>query len=81
MDIISGKEWRNHKLENWSKIRKKIIDYPWSSLKFFLEEKFDPIVSGEKVILEQFKNKKDYESFLCEWSEDSFISTKDITLE
>jgi len=81
LDIISGKEWRNHKLENWSKIRKKIIDYPWSSLKFFLEEKFDPIVSGEKVILEQFKNKKDYESFLCEWSEDSFINTKDITLK
>lgn len=81
LDIISGKEWRNHKLKNWGKIRKKIIDYPWSSLKLFLEDKSDPVVSGEKSILGQFKNKKDYESFLCEWSEDSFISTKDITLE
>jgi len=81
LDVISGKEWRNHKLENWSKIRKKIIDYPWSSLKFFLEDKPDPIVSGEKAILEQFKNKKDYESFLREWSEDSFNNTKDIALE
>lgn len=81
LDIISGKEWRNHKLKNWSKIRKKIIDYTWSSLKFFLGDNFDPIISGEKTILEQFKNKKDYESFLCEWSNDSFINTKDIALE
>ena len=80
LDIISGKEWRNHKLENWSKIKKEIINYPWSSLKFFLEDKTDPIVSGEKAILEQFKNKKDYELFLREWSGDSFISTKDIIL-
>ena len=81
LDIISGKEWRSHKLKNWSKIRKKIIDYPWSSLKFFLENKTDPIVSGENAILEQFKDKKDYESLLCEWSEDSFVGTKDIILE
>ena len=81
LDIISGKEWRNHKLENWSKIKKEIINYPWSSLKFFLEDKTDPIVSGEKAILEQFKNKKDYELFLREWSEDFFINTKDIILE
>ena len=81
LDIISGREWRNHKLKNWSKIRKKITDYPWSSLKFFINNDLDPIISGEGVVLEQFKNKKDYELFLCEWSEDSFNNMRDITLE
>ena len=81
LDVISGKEWRSHKLENWSKIRKKITDYPWSSLKFFINNDPDPIISGEEVVLEQFKNKKDYELFLCEWSEDSFNNMRDIILE
>ncbi len=70
LDIISGKEWREHKLKNWKNNRKELLNYSYSSLKHFLcEERKDPIISGEEIIFSQFKDKKEYELFLREWSE------------
>ena len=72
LDIISGKAWRENKLKNWFQEKEKLIKYPWSSLRFYLNENHkDPIISGEKIITEQFKNKKDYEDFLRDWAEES----------
>ncbi len=72
LDFLANKDWRNHKLKNWNLIRKKLLDYPWSSLKCFLNENYqDRIISGTEMILNQFKNKKEYEVFLQSWSEES----------
>ncbi len=69
LDFISGKMWRNHELKNWSVQRKQLLNYPWSSLNFYLNHcKNDPIISGNEIISDQFKNRKEYESFLQEWS-------------
>lgn len=79
LDTISGKEWREHKLQNWEEIRKSLFDYPWSSLKSFFEPSSDKnnLLSGQEVITEQFKNKEDYEEFLKDWSmPDSFTDNE-----
>ncbi len=75
LDIISGKEWREHKLQNWKEIRKPIFDYPWSSLKSFFEPSSDKsLLSGQEIITEQFKNKEEYEEFLKDWSMPDFFT-------
>lgn len=72
LDIISGKSWREGKLKNWKEAKKKLLAYPYSSLKSFLEEKnYDLIISGAEIIAEQFDSKKDYELFLQQWSDES----------
>ena len=69
LDIISGKEWREHKLQNWQEIKKSLFDYPWSSLKSFFEPSSDhSLISGQEIIIDQFKNNKEYEEFLKDWS-------------
>ena len=35
LDFITGKDWREHKLENFNKHKEKLLNYPWSSLSFF----------------------------------------------
>jgi len=71
-DILVGKQWREHKLKDWQGVRQKLLGYPWSSLKIFLNEKADNdkdlIVSGQEIITDQFKNAKEYENHLKEWS-------------
>lgn len=82
LDIISGKEWREGKLQNWTMAKKKLLAYPWSSLKSFLENKKDDlIISGTEIITDQFDGKKDYELFLQRWSEESLETIKDIAID
>lgn len=75
LDVISGKEWREHKLTNWGDVRKQLLDFPWSSLKSFLgkdtSDNFNPIVSGQEMITGQFKNNQEYESRLKNWATDA----------
>lgn len=70
LDFISGKEWRTGKLKDWEKNKKELLNYDWSSAKYFLTNIDDKIISGAEIILEQFKNKGDYEKFLQNWSID-----------
>lgn len=73
LDFIVGKKWRKHELKNWKDTKNKLLAYPWSSLKSFLDKKHsDPLISGTEIIQEQFESGKDYERFLREWSEESF---------
>ncbi len=82
LDILSGKAWRNHSLQNWHLQKKKLLEYPWSSLKSFLLDNYnDPILSGIQVIANQFSHKNDYENFMREWSEESFSEIKNLTNE
>jgi putative transposase len=72
LDFLVGKQWREHKIQNWNQIRNKLINYPYSSLKNFLNTNHeDKIISGTKIITDQFKNAKEYESFLRDWSEET----------
>jgi len=75
LDIITGKEWREHKLDNWSKIRKPLLNFPWSSLKLFFGEKagnhLDSILSGCEIITNQFKSSHEYELRLKRWATNS----------
>lgn len=72
LDFIDGSNWRNHQLKDWDIKIKKLLDYPWSSLKEFLYNDFkDPIISGEDIILGQFNGTKDYEEFLKNWANDA----------
>jgi len=82
LDFIYGKEWREHKVKNWNTVKEKLFNYPWSSLKSFTDQKYqDKIISGTEIILDQFKNKKEYELFLQDWSEESINIINDIVLE
>ncbi|MEW5907726.1 MAG: transposase [Patescibacteria group bacterium] len=82
LDFISGKQWRRHKIQNWNKIRNRLIAYPYSSLKNFLEKNYnDKILSGTEIIKKQFKNKMGYESFLHEWSEETFDAINEIIID
>ena len=75
LDIIIGKEWREHELDNWSEIRKPLLDFPWSSLGLFFGEKagncLDSIISGCEIITNQFKNSGEYEDHLKSWATNS----------
>ena len=69
LDFLVGKEWREHKLKNWKSIRQKLLDYPWSSSNFFLNQNNkDKILSGMEIILDQFNDHNNYEKFLQDWS-------------
>jgi putative transposase len=82
LDILAGKEWRKGKLKDWSSKKKRLLNYPWSSIKAFLDNDYqDPIISGTKIILGQFRNKKNYEAFLRDWSEDTFNLLGDFIID
>lgn len=82
LDFISGREWRENKLKDWTNAKKKLLDYPWSSLRAYLDANYkDQIVSDTEIIVNQFDGGKDYEEFLKDWSEESFGGIKDFILE
>ncbi len=83
LDFIDSPIWRNHRLVNWRLKKEKLLNYPWSSLKRFLGDDFEnPVLSGEKIILDQFeKDERDYELLLQEWSEGMLNEIKDIVIE
>lgn len=82
LDFIAGKAWRNHELKNWPALKKQLLNYPWSSLNFYLNKTEDnPIISGSEIILDQFKNHREYETFLREWSEESGNLIDDIAID
>jgi len=79
LDFIDSKNWRNGNLKNWNSKKKELLEYPWSSLKNYLYKDYeDWILSGTEIILDQFKDKKDYEKFLREWSGANFEEIKEI---
>ncbi len=70
LDFLDSKDWRTGNLKNWNQKKRELLKYPWSSLKSFLYSDYDDwILSGIKIITDQFKNGKDYEFFLKNWSE------------
>jgi putative transposase len=81
LDIIQGKEWREHGLKDWENAKRNLLDYPWSSLRHFLsKEAVDPMISGEEIILDQFNSKGDYEKFLKNWSLEDLEEIKNIII-
>ena len=82
LDFLVGKQWREHKIKNWDQVKNKLINYPYSSLKNFIDINYEnKIISGTKIITEQFKNAKEYESFLREWSEETLDTISDFTID
>lgn len=82
LDFLDGKYWREHKMKNWGHVRDKLAGYSYSSLRSFLNKKYeDKIISGTDIIINQFKNMKEYEEFLRDWSEESYGSLSDFILE
>lgn len=82
LDFLMNKNWRIHGLKNWNEAKKKLIDYPWSSIKYFLiKNHYNPIISGSKILKEQFTDEKEYESFLRDWSEGSINKIENFILE
>ena len=70
LDFLDSKDWRKGNLKNWQSKEKKLLDYPWSSLKSFVDNNHeDLIISGAEIILDQFDNKDEYKRFLQRWSE------------
>ena len=70
LDIIIGKGWRENKLKDWNNAKRKLLTYPWSSLRAFIDERHtNLIISGMDIILDQFDSKKEYENFLQSWTE------------
>lgn len=82
LDFLVGKQWREHKIKNWNQNRNKLINYPYSSLKNFLDATYEnKIISGTEIITEQFKDAKEYESFLREWSEEALGTANDFIID
>jgi putative transposase len=82
LDFISGKGWRENKLKDWFAVKDKLFKYPWSSLRAYLNNDYkDSIVSGTEIILDQFENKNDYESFLQDWSEESLDKIENFMID
>ena len=82
LDILSGRRWRVNKLKNWSSEKKKLLNYPWSSLRSFLDDDYqNPIISDTGVILSQFSGGKDYEFFLRNWSEETLDEVRDFVID
>jgi len=82
LDFLVGKQWREHKVRNWNRIINKLMDYPYSSLKNFLDiNQENKIISGTKIITEQFQDAKEYELFLHEWSEETLDAINDFTID
>lgn len=69
LDFINGKGWREGNCKRWNIAKNKLINYPYSSLKSFLDNKHaDMIISGTEIIKEQFNDRKEYELFLRDWA-------------
>jgi putative transposase len=49
-----------------NKINSFLIDYPWSSYSEYIKTKNTNLISGEEVVLEQFKNRKYYQDFVLD---------------
>ena len=82
LDFLFGKQWREHKIKNWNQIKNKLINYPYSSLKNFLNINHeDKIISETEIITGQFKDVKEYESYLREWSEETLDIINDFTID
>lgn len=82
LDFLSGKEWRFNKLDDWKSSKEKLLNYPWSSARYFLDENLkDKIISGTEIIFNQFKDRKEYEGFLKEWSMESLEGKEDIFVD
>ncbi len=82
LDFIDNKNWRKNELKNWSLKKKKLLSYPWSSLKSYINDNFkNPILSGTEIISKQFSDNKKYESFLKEWSLGSSESIENILID
>lgn len=82
LDFIVGKQWRKHKIQNWNRIRNKLINYSYSSLKNFLNTNHeDKIISGTKIITDQFKDAKEYESFLRDWSKETLNTIDNLVID
>ena len=79
LDFIAGKDWREHKLEKFNDYKNKLLNYPWSSLSFFLGGAPNDIISGHEIITDQFKNRDDYEFYLKSWTND--FTENDLFLE
>lgn len=82
LDVLYGKEWREHKLKDWNSIRVKLLGYSWSSLEAFLDQnRKDLIISDREVITKQFINSQDYERFLREWSTEQFEKLSEFIID
>lgn len=82
LDFLIGKQWREHRIRNWDQIKNKLINYPYSSLKKFLDVNHeDKIISGKGIITDQFKNTNEYELFLRNWSEESLDSVSNFIID
>ena len=95
LDFLENKDWRKNKINNWGESKKKLLNYPWSSIKCFInnpsssstqdfdEDIYSNIVSGTKTITDQFNGnvKNEYENFLQEWSGSDYSSTPDFDEE
>lgn len=82
LDFLDNKNWRKNELKIWSLKKKKLLSYPWSSLKSYTSDNFkNPIISGTEVILNQFADGKEYESFLREWSTGTLKSIENILID
>jgi putative transposase len=82
LDFLVNKKWREHELLNWHESKDKLLNYQWSSLNHFLDDGYkNNIISGEEIIKNQFDNKKEYETFLHDWSEKTKDSIKELIID
>jgi len=51
-----------------------VENYPWSSCRFYTQNKSTKILSGQQIILDQFKGKEEYLSFLKDYQEELDLS-------
>lgn len=70
-----GMEWRRVNLkESWSKAKKVLDSYPWSSYHYFMgENDFSTVIEGD-LVKELFPTPKKFEKHLKDWRADEIIN-------
>ncbi len=74
-------DWQERGIKSWTKVKKFLESYRWSSYQDYIGIKNFPSVIFQKPIWWYFKNSKEYREFIEEFTIEELIRITDIKLE
>lgn len=62
-------DWRNGRVKDWSKAKRILNEYPWSSHHAYLGKSYGLPIIDEEFVKQHFKNTKSYWDYLRHWTD------------